>query len=69
MAEIYSIVGIGIFLLITLLVGMGLAQEGYEDDDGFKPGQPPDGRDPQQQTVTSAIDREGNFLPRPGPGK
>ena len=69
MGQIYSIVAIGIFLVITLLLGMGLAREGYEDDDGFKPGRPPDGRDPQKQTVPSAIDREGNFLPRPGPGK
>jgi hypothetical protein len=48
---------------------MGLAREGYEDDDGFKPGRPPDGRDPQKQTVTSAIDREGNSVPWAGLGK
>ena len=68
MANLHFLVGVGVLFIVTLVL-LGLAQEGYEDDDGFKPGRPPDGRDQQKQTVTSAIDRKRDPSPRPGSGK
>lgn len=60
MPQIYFAVGIIVISLVVFFVGVNCAEEGYQDDDGFKRGKPPDDRSPLLDSTAPEVLIEAN---------